>query len=130
MAQNISFVGLSVLLLVMNQVQAEARSLARGTSTVSTFRHSGSAQHRPYARRNKSRLPLYGGALYYGLPSDDQIYYDAPSDDQTYSASAPILFIQQWPTSLSCKASQQKLLVPSEDGGTREVTITRCGTER
>jgi hypothetical protein len=64
----------------------------------------------------------YGGYgfLYYGTPQ----YYAEPVVD----VSAPQPLGPVVPTSfvLGCKHNHEIKTVPSEDGGTRQITITRC----
>ena len=67
------------------------------------------------------RFPVFGVAWapywapYYGAPD----YLTGDPVDATASPPEP-------PTMLTCKRSQQTVTVPSWDGGTKEVRITRC----
>jgi hypothetical protein len=67
------------------------------------------------------RFPVFGVAWapywapYYGAPD----YLSGDLVDASVSSPEP-------PAMLTCKRSQQVVNVPSWDGGTREVRITRC----
>jgi hypothetical protein len=79
--------------------------------------HQGSFHsHRRGSYRN---WPLYGGYL-----STAPYYYG-----HDYVGEGPLTtFITppEPPRSLDCKRSQTTVTVPSEDGGTRQITVTRC----
>ncbi len=61
---------------------------------------------------------LYGGG--FALPPYE------PENIMAYPAPETVLFVPELPPKLNCQRSQQIMTVPSEDGGTRQVTITRC----
>jgi hypothetical protein len=69
-------------------------------------------------RVNFSQWPLFGG--YYAVPpyASDSII--------TYATPERVVFVAVPPRALSCKHSVEKMTVPAELGGTREITITRC----
>ncbi len=69
---------------------------------------------------NKS-WPLYGayGGLYAIPPYDSYSYGN-------YAEPGPVVFVSQPPIALTCQQSKEIKTVPSESGGTREITITRC----
>jgi hypothetical protein len=73
-------------------------------------------QARPHG--NFSQWPLFGG--YYAVPpyASDNIV--------TYATPERIVFVAVPPRTLSCKHSVEKVTVPAELGGTRDITITRC----
>jgi hypothetical protein len=70
-------------------------------------RHNDFNQWWPYAG--------YGGL--YAIP---------PYDNGNYVEPAPIVFVSQPPKALTCQTSKEIKTVPSESGGTRDITITRC----
>src|SRR5215510_2791105 len=43
-----------------------------------------------------------------------------------YTQPGPVIFVSQPPIALTCQHSKEIKTVPSESGGTREITITRC----
>ncbi len=55
-------------------------------------------------------------------------YYDASSYPYDYSYStAPVVIVREpEPARPACQHSEQTVTVPSENGGTRQVTILRC----
>jgi hypothetical protein len=71
----------------------------------------------PAYRGVHRRFPAWGvgWAPYYGAPDD-------VTGDLVETNVAP----PEPPAMLTCKRSQQAVTVPSRDGGTREVRVTRC----
>ena len=69
---------------------------------------------------NFNRWPFYGayGGLY-ATPPYDYNYGN-------YVGPGPVVFVSQPPIALTCEKSKEIKTVPSESGGTREITITRC----
>jgi hypothetical protein len=65
--------------------------------------------------------PFYGayGGLY-GIPPYDSYSYG------NYAEPGPVVFVSQPPIALTCQKSKEIKTAPSESGGTREITITRC----
>ena len=67
------------------------------------------------ARNNQNQGVWYGG------------YYTLPPDVPTYSnvnSSVPVMYV---PVHVAtCHKVQEAIIVPSEEGGTRQVTVTRC----
>jgi hypothetical protein len=64
------------------------------------------------------RWPLFGGLVAVPPYASDNIV--------TYVTPETVVFVPEPPRALSCHRSQQTVTVPSEAGGTREITITRC----
>ena len=59
----------------------------------------------------------YGGYGYYTLPA-------STSGDGAVTSSVPVMYV---PVRVaSCHKVQEAMTVPSEEGGTRQVTVTRC----
>ena len=77
------------------------------------FHHHG---HGHFARNNQNQWwPWYGG--YYALPPDAATNSDVTS-------SVPVMYV---PVRVAaCHKVQEAITVPSEEGGTRQVTVTRC----
>jgi hypothetical protein len=74
------------------------------------------AQHRFFRNRQ-----FFGGWPWYG-------YYDYPYDDSdSMNYSTPQVVVVHEPAPRPpCQHSEQTVTVPSENGGTRQVTILRC----
>jgi hypothetical protein len=72
------------------------------------------------ARHNEAfgQWPLFGGLV--AVPPD------ASDNIVPYATPETVVFVPESQRALSCHHSQQTLTVPSEDGGTRQITITRC----
>jgi hypothetical protein len=76
------------------------------------------AQHHRHHRRGHQAFGLWP---WYG-------YYDAPSYpyDDSYSTDSTPQVVAPEPPRPTRQHSEQTVTVPSENGGTREVTILRC----
>lgn len=101
----------AMLLLVPLQMGANAH----GT-------HSFHFSDRFHATRHNGRhygvWPFYGGGIVAVPPY-------APGTAVTY-APPRIVYVPLPPQALTCHRSRQTVTVPSEAGGTRAITITRC----
>ena len=91
-------------------------------------RHSPRYGHRAYGQHGGYGYLPYGGFVEANLPDyytpDYSNYYIDPiSAFATLHLLDPVI---PPPRSLSCKHSQEIKTVPSEDGGERKITITRC----
>jgi hypothetical protein len=54
-------------------------------------------------------------------------YWPYEASNTTGSAPPVFVFVQpQPPAAIACSRSQEVVTVPSEDGGTRPITVTRC----
>jgi hypothetical protein len=68
-----------------------------------------------FARHNQNQWLWYGG--YYTLPPD-------VSTAGNVTSSVPVMYV---PVRVAgCHKVQEAMTVPSEEGGTRQVTVTRC----
>jgi hypothetical protein len=65
--------------------------------------------------------PWYGG--YVALPPGMGVY--AGGYGQTL-APLTVKFVPEPPRALSCHRSRQTVKVPAQDGGSSEITVTRC----
>ena len=109
----------AVLALVQPDIAANARGgggmgghSMHVSSHFRAFHHHG---RRHLARNNQNQWLWYGG--YYTLPSDVFTYGNGTS-------SVPVMYV---PVRVaSCHKVQEAMTVPSEEGGTRQVTVTRC----
>jgi hypothetical protein len=90
-------------------------------------KHSPRYGHRAYGQYGGYGYFPYGGFVEANLPDytpDYSNYYIDPiSAFATLHLLDPVI---PPPRSLSCKHSQEIKTVPSEDGGERKITITRC----
>lgn len=85
-----------------------------GVHAVQFHSHFRSARH----HGNQSALLGYAGL--YTVPP----YTSNGSISETTAPA--VVYVREMPRALSCQHSMEIKKVPSEDGGTREVTITRC----
>ena len=111
-------VALGLVILLHAPFEAAAKSRAGGLGV----HHGGSHSHqhggfRSHRHGGLQHRPLHGyvsTAPYYG---------------PDYFGEAPLqMFVapSEPPHSLDCKRSQSTVTVPSEDGGTRQIIVTRC----
>jgi hypothetical protein len=107
-------IALVTLLLSPPATVANAHGRGFGAHAFHFPRHFNLARH----NRNFDQGLMYGG---YGavLPYDT-------GNGVAYAAPETVVYVLERPPGLSCKFSRQTVMVPSEEGGTREITITRC----
>ena len=110
----VAALALAVALLAPLAVMANAHGLGFGAHSIHSTGHFGSA----YRHGRYGQWPLYGGIV--AVPSDtsDNMMTDATPET--------VVFVSEPSRTLSCHHSQQIVTVPSEQGGTRQITITRC----
>jgi hypothetical protein len=105
--------------------QPHGAAIARGGGMGAHSFHFGGHfrpfnRHGRFARHNQNQnqnLWWYGGYGYYTLPAY------TPGEDAATS-SVPVMYV---PVRVaSCHKVQEAMTVPSEEGGTRQVTVTRC----
>jgi hypothetical protein len=95
------------------------------------FGHGFAAAHRHgfFARRWRNPWWLGNGAWgqYAGfVPYAPYWPYEA-NNYAIGPTSTPVVLVQpQPPAALACQRSQEVVTVPSEEGGTRPITVTRC----
>jgi len=88
--------------------------------------HSGHfGKHFPHFRhgaRNRNFNQWWPYAGYGG------VYAVPPYDYGTvnYVEPPPVIYVSQPPAALTCQTTKEVKTVPSENGGTRDITITRC----
>ena len=92
----------AALVVASAPVEARWNSFARGG-----LRGHGYYAYTPW--------PYYGG--YVAMPSDAQ---------PVVNVAVPPAIIVQPPRALTCQRSREVVTVPTEEGGTRAITITRC----
>jgi hypothetical protein len=108
---------IGIAMLVYAPLPTPANAL--GGIKVHSF-HSGKHFRGAHRRNNFNQWPLYGGL--YALPPYDS--YGGYSSANYFQPE--IVFVAQPPAALSCQNSKEIRSVPSESGGTRDITITRC----
>jgi len=116
---------IAALLVAQPDIAAHAKG---GGTGMHSFHFSGHfkpfQQHRHFARHNQSQRWLgYGsyGWGYYAIPSYDYWY-----GNNDVTGSVPTTVIYAPVRAASCRKVQESMTVPSEEGGTRQVTVTRC----
>ena len=72
--------------------------------------------------RNFNDFPLYGGL--YALPPYD--YNNYGYNNGGGSQPANFVYVVEPPRVRSCQYIKETVTVPSESGGTRDITVTRC----
>jgi len=108
--------GLAVI-AALGCIPLETSAKALGGLKVHSF-HFGKHFRPAHRHKNFNQWPLYGG-----------VYATAPYDlynSGNYVEPGPVVFVSQPPSALSCQHSKEVKTVPSESGGTRDITITRC----
>jgi hypothetical protein len=106
----------AVMLLAPAAPVANARGGGLGGHAIGGS-HFPTRLHAARPRGNFNQWPLYGG--YYAVPPD-------VPQTVTYVTPERIVFVPEPPRALSCKHSVEKVTVPAEAGGMREITVTRC----
>jgi hypothetical protein len=76
--------------------------------------------HRGHARNLLGGGPYYG---YGGYGGDVAMPAETPETAMTYVT--PIMVVEP-PPALTCHRTEQVVTVPAEEGGTRDIKITRC----
>jgi hypothetical protein len=108
---------LGALLLAPLAVIANANSLGFGAHSIHSTRHFATL-HFGSAYRNGAYGQQYGGVV--------AVAPDTSDNAMTYAMPEEVAFVSESSRTLSCHHSQQIVTVPSEQGGTRQITITRC----
>ena len=105
---------LAMLMVASLEVAANAHGIGFGAHPFHSAGHFRSAQR--YGA--DGQWPLYGGIATVPPDVSDDIMVDATPET--------VVFVPEPPRRLSCHHSQQIITVLSEEGGTRQITITRC----
>ena len=111
-----TIIALATLAFVLPDMAANAGGMGghgvHGGGHFKAFHRHG---HGHFARNNQNQWLWYGG--YYTLPTD-------VSASGNVTSSVPVMYV---PVRVaSCHKVQEAMVVPSEEGGTRQVTVTRC----
>jgi len=80
--------------------------------------HRHGNHRRNNANTNALGWPLYG---YYAMPP-----YDGYAGQGGEGSPAFVIVRDDQPPKLSCDKHRETVTVPSESGGTRDITVTRC----
>jgi hypothetical protein len=116
--------GVAIAILLIAPFEVSARSGPSGLGARS-FHPAGSAvSKRPLAHRGAFRRHRWPGgviaaATYDGTYNDAPGYIGATLADEGLAPLYP-------PRALNCQRRRETWTVPSEAGGTRQVTVTRC----
>jgi hypothetical protein len=105
--------GLAILLFSPSELIAKARGSGFGAYEL----HFAGNSHSAIRHRNFGLWPLFGNLV------DGSPYM---SDSVGYPPPTIVVFAPGPPRALSCRYNREIIEVPSEDGGTRHITITRC----
>jgi hypothetical protein len=105
---------LAVVLLAPLAVMANAHGLGFDAHSIHSTSHVGSA----YRHGQYGQWPLYGGVVTAAPDASDNI--------MTSATPETVVFVSETSRTLSCQHSREIVTVPSEQGGTRQITITRC----
>jgi len=113
-------------LCVPSQVRAHAHLHGSGAGLHRAFPffhgfHFGKHFRNARNFRNFNDSPQYGGV--YALPPYD---YNYGYNGSSATEPANFFYVVQPPRVLSCQYIRETVTVPSESGGTREITVTRC----
>jgi hypothetical protein len=108
------------LLLPRQDLAAKARGHGVGVKTSIFTRHYLSAHHYRLGRRHGA----FGGQPFFGSLVEVPPYVS--DNGPGYAPPAMAVAAPEPPQALSCHRTQEIVQVPSEEGGTRKITITRC----
>ncbi len=116
----VGLLAFALLFFAQSQDAAYARGGGMGGHSMHVGGHFRAFNHHGrgnFARHNQNQWPWYGG--YYALPPDV-----STNGNGDVTSSIPVMYV---PVSVaSCHKVQEAMTVPSEEGGTRQVTVTRC----
>lgn len=99
-------------------IPAHARGGGFGMHSFHSINSLHFAKHFRHARghRNFNQGPLYGG-VYATPPYDNDAAQVQPTN---------FVYVVEPPRVHSCQYNKETVTVPSESGGTRDITVTRC----
>ena len=118
-------------LCALSQIPAHAHARGNGAGLHRAFPffhafHFGKNFRNAHFKRNLNDYPLYSGL--YALPPYDYNYgyngYGYNGDIGTQPAN--FVYVVEPPRARSCQYIRETVTVPSESGGTRDITVTRC----
>ncbi len=104
----------ALAMLVAAPLEVNAHGIGFGAHSFHATGHFRLA----YRHGQYGQWPLYGGIAIVPPDVSDNLMIDETPET--------VVFVPEPPRSLSCQHSQQIVTVPAEQGGTRQITITRC----
>jgi hypothetical protein len=106
----------AVVFLLLAPLQIDAN--AHGTHAFHFSDHFRASYHHNGRYGAYGAWPFYGGGIVAVPPyaSETMVNYAPPT----------VVYVPLPPQALTCHRSQQTVTVPSEEGGTRKITVTRC----
>ena len=120
----IQFCAVMFGLYFITNVASPMEAAARSAGGVSGIRSFGPTGRNHFRSRWNSGVPGYGGYGYGGYvaygPDSYAMFPQNSGVVESVAVSA------EPPRQLTCHRSQQTKIVPSEDGSTKEILITRC----
>jgi hypothetical protein len=120
--KHVGIIGISAvtaLIFAPMKIPANAHGSGSGMHSFHGFHfgnHFRNAQHR---KNFNNQWPWYGG--YYAVPP---YAYDNNSGGSAQPAN--VVYVLGSPPVHSCRYVKETVTVPSESGGTRDITVTRC----
>lgn len=124
----VAFLAFGMLVFTPVQKLAHAHGFTiSGASAHSAHNFSSARHYRAFGRWARHRSWWNGWWPAGGWPPNDGLF-GVPAYWPDYGYAAPVgILIRTEPINvLTCKRSQETLTVPSEESGTRQITITRC----
>ena len=109
---------LAVVLVAPLAVMANAHGLGFGAHSIHSRGHFTGHFGSAYRHGQYGQWPLYGGVVTAAPETSDNMITDATPET--------VVFVPEPTRTLSCQHSREIVTVPSEQGGTRQITITRC----
>jgi len=86
-----------------------------------TFHFGKNFRHAQNRGKFNNQWPWYGGYGYYEVPP-----YSYDNSGNGYAQPSNVVYVLASPTVHSCRYVKETVTVPSESGGTRDITVTRC----
>jgi hypothetical protein len=125
----IKYVGIIVISAVAALIGAPMEIAASGHGSGSgmrgpglhTFHFGKNFRHAQNRRNFNNQATWYGGYGYYAVPP-----YDYDNSGSGSAQPSNVVYVLPSPTVHSCRYAKETVTVPSESGGTREITVTRC----
>ena len=113
-------------LCALSEIPAHAHARGSGVGLHRAFPffhpfHFGKNFRNGRFNRNLNDYPLYGGL--YALPPYD---YNYGYNNGGGAQPANFVYVVEPPRVRSCQYIKETVTVPSESGGTRDITVTRC----
>jgi hypothetical protein len=108
--------GIAVAVVLLSPLETAAKSRGAGLTAGAYYAYRGTAAF-------SKRYGVYRGYPLFGGFAPSTPYYPPYIERTSLAVSVPP---PEPPYALTCQHSVQTITVPSEEGGTREIRITRC----